>query len=515
MNIKKLNALLLLPALLIFFSCASTPKTQEKIPPQEAENSLAEQEEQPETEPETEENGETDLENQEEAAEELPELEEERVIPDELEDLPAEIEVEPAPEEIHAPAIEEEPEVLDASEFSADEIAPQTGNSAESQEQAELKDDSKADSENSADTEETSDNSLDAGQTEADSAIETENGTYLEAESGNSDEAQEEETAPEEIKPSRSVSIPKNQFIDIYYPGKGWIYQGCIDEEGNIDSRNKYFVFGGRKLGGEDQCFTLRSRVPGKYLLHFFKNDGLTGNYIDDYLEVIVGDRASDSSEHITVPKYSEIIPPKVSITHEKVKEERKRQKEAEVAAENEKAAEEEKQIRKTASAQQKTSAPAAGKTEPEETVTTTIQTTDSAAAAQVPSDDVQKPVQKTSSKSGVELKQKEAENNFSDEKLEKMTEDLLLQAAQKLYDAKDYENALKAITKFFEKASKNIDKGLFLQGQILEEKSSVQNIKDAVESYDLLVKNYPASEFWDKAKKRSIYLRRFYINIR
>ena len=108
-----------------------------------------------------------------------------------------------------------------------------------------------------------------------------------------------------------------------------------------------------------------------------------------------------------------------------------------------------------------------------------------------------------------------ESELSFSEEKLDSMNEDKLLELAQKLYESKNFENALKAINTFFDKASKNLDKGLYLQGQILEEKSSVQNIKDAVESYELLVKNYPASKYWEKAKKRSIYLRRFYINIR
>ena len=106
--------------------------------------------------------------------------------------------------------------------------------------------------------------------------------------------------------PSRSMTVKRNQLIDVVYPGKGWIYQENIDEEGNSDVRNKNFIFGGRKLGGENQSFTLRSRVPGKFLLHFYKNDTLTGNYIDDYLEVIVTDEAADSSAgHITAPSYA------------------------------------------------------------------------------------------------------------------------------------------------------------------------------------------------------------------
>lgn len=95
------------------------------------------------------------------------------------------------------------------------------------------------------------------------------------------------------------------------------------------------------------------------------------------------------------------------------------------------------------------------------------------------------------------------------------MNENQLLDSAKKLYEEKDYPKAFSAITKFFDKATSRLDEGLFLQGQILEEKSSVQNIKDAIESYDLVVNNYPSSSLWDKANKRSIFLKRFYINIR
>lgn len=95
------------------------------------------------------------------------------------------------------------------------------------------------------------------------------------------------------------------------------------------------------------------------------------------------------------------------------------------------------------------------------------------------------------------------------------MSQDELLELAQKYYSEKKYQQAFSAISKFFDKATARLDEGLFLQGQILEEKSPVQNIKSAIESYDLVVNNYPSSSLWEKANKRSIFLKRFYINIR
>lgn len=305
--------------------------------------------------------------------------------------------------------------------------------------------------------------------------------------------------------PSRSITIQKNQLIDILYPGKGWIYQGNIDAEGNLDSRNKNFIFGGRKLGGSDTAFTLRSRVSGTYLLHFFKNDVLTGNYIDDYLEVIVQDKNTNSTDHIKVPDYAEVVPPKAVITAEKIKEEKqlqKLEKEAEI-----KKSEEKKEVPSQNKKKESTSAEKNTSPEKDSSINTIIQTTESAPSPLSPvikSNEVKKAPEKA--------EETTTENKNS---LQNMNEDQLLTAAQKYYDEKDYPEAFNAITKFFDKATKRLDEGLYLQGRILEEKSPVQNIKDAIESYDLVVNNYPSSALWDKANKRSIFLKRFYINIR
>ena len=314
--------------------------------------------------------------------------------------------------------------------------------------------------------------------------------------------------------PSRSMTVKRNQLIDVVYPGKGWIYQENIDEEGNSDVRNKNFIFGGRKLGGENQSFTLRSRVPGKFLLHFYKNDTLTGNYIDDYLEVIVTDEAADSSAgHITAPSYAEVVPPKVKITAETVKaEKRAEQQKSEKAEEEAKKAPAVSPAEKAPERSVSSEKGVSSVSVPEESgVKTVVQTSDSKPDEHSPSVNV--PGVRTDSSSGKKTLEKngapELKNTSS------LSADDLLKTARSLYDEKQYAQAFDAIKLFFDKAVEKMDEGLYLQGQILEAKSEVQNIKGAVDSYDLLVKNYPASRLWDAAKKRSIYLKRFYINIR
>lgn len=540
MMTKKIFFYLILLISLLAFSCASKPKLDEELKPsQQTENSeeISEQEEFqfdseisdetaeptaadesnneneisddiPETEEFETEESETEL-ISDENSENFMEVEEEKVEVDELDDI-SETEEESYIEE--EPLFEEEPVVQDA---------PLEENIFANDNETELQNDN-SDSE-AAEITEPSETWLQEKPANEESANEEpaetqEEENYSETDISIENEEQEETESNDSPVPSRSLTIGKNQFIDIVYPGKGWIYQGNIDSDGKIDSKNKNFIFGGRKLGGKDQSFTLRSRQPGKYLLHFYKDDILTGSYIDDYLEVIVEDKPAETTEHITAPSYSEIVPPKVSITAEKVKEQQKKQLEEE-RIKNEQNEESADYNSKTGGTKVNSKSENSTKitnvtNEKDEQVSTTVQITESAPS---PSDPVVKaPIERNTSKApAADDKNIDVETDYSDAQLEKLDEDSLLEKAQKLYEAKNFENALRTVTKFLEKASTNMDKGLFLQGQILEEKSSVQNIKDAVESYDLLVKKHPESSLSDKAKRRSIYLKRFYINIR
>ena len=310
---------------------------------------------------------------------------------------------------------------------------------------------------------------------------------FIQVESENSlDENQTEEIQEKsEIIPSRSVSMKNYQYLDIVYPGNGWIYLGESDN-------SKNFIFYGRKLGGKDTSFTLRSKNPGRFILHFYKNDALTGNFIDDYLEVIVDDEKSSSNEHILCPMYKEIVPPK----YEKNQVKDKNLQKEELLQENQNTTE--------ASPQEKT------QTEKEEQDIQGKTVIQNASSLQ-DENSLEKTVSPENS-----LKSENPQNPLETQKeeIESLPVELLLDKAQELYEQKNYEEAKKVLDKFMLSSVSKIDEALFLQGKILEAKSPVQNIKGAVDSYDLIVKRYPKSKFWTQANKRSIYLKRFYINI-
>lgn len=529
---KKTVILLILAFSAAIISCASTPKNEEsaEIPQEnsienqnnndsinsEQENSSEISEISDSEENQPEEQKFSDFENLEELlTDELnPELPELPEIQQEIEETTEE------PQTITEPPVKDEPD--------------STGSDSQNAEIAENK--TETETENSEETSTETKNPIQNDDTQNQSETETENSTEnQQGKEENSEEQKEPESKTENKNipgtvdaapvPSRSLKAMKNQVIDITYPGKGWIYQGNIDKDGNIDNRNKNFIFCGRKLGGKDTSFSLRTRNAGTYLLHFFKNDALTESYIDDYLEVTVENKNNTSSEHIIAPDYAQIVPPKATITAEKIKEQKRAQSaNAEKNSENktdtsaEKTVKEEKILEANSennSEQKKNSA-----------IDTIIQTTESAPEIDSPKISAKNTsgsaenynsasVQKNSGPSGNMTTSTETENSGDLQNLEMLSEDALLETAQKYYDEKRYPQAFIAITKFFDKATKRLDEGLYLQGRILEAKSSVQNIKNAIESYDLVVNNYPSSSLWDKANKRSIFLKRFYINIR
>lgn len=302
-----------------------------------------------------------------------------------------------------------------------------------------------------------------------------------ETEDAEETEEAEEETIEEIVPvPSRTVSLKRGETLIVIYPGSGWIYLGSTSEYNNLTSK-------GRKLGSTDTTYTLLAKEPGTQLHHFYKTDNLTGNYIDDYLEVTVLDAKGKSSTKITAPSYAEVIPPRP--------EQIQKNQESAVHSDD-------------------NSGNLQNKSDSQVQESTSVQ------------NDSEK--LKDESHPNTDSKQNETSYNYDseddiefldDEEEEKSAPventDELLEQAKSLYNEKKYTEANTCLSVFFEYASTRRDEALYLQGQIYESESSVKDIKKAVETYKNLIQNYPASPYWDKANKRIIYLNRFYFEAR
>ena len=105
---------------------------------------------------------------------------------------------------------------------------------------------------------------------------------------------------PEEtfdIKENRSMVMNNNQNLLVSFPGTGWIYLG---DEYNSD----ILIFDKRDIYEDGTDFTLKSNNSGTALLHFFKQDLLTNEPINDYLLVTVNPKKG-KLETIEAPEFT------------------------------------------------------------------------------------------------------------------------------------------------------------------------------------------------------------------
>ncbi len=292
------------------------------------------------------------------------------------------------------------------------------------------------------------------------------------------DSSNEESTSEAQIiTPSRSVTLKKFEYLDITYPGTGWIYMGLTDN-------SKDLAYFGRKLGTKDTKFSLQARAAGKKIVHFYRNDPLTGHYLDDYIEVIIQPENGSNKTHIEAPEYKLPVQKKNEPVKQVEESETENQEEVKEISTKQSSTDSKSQSQTAAaSTANTTTASDSANT----STTTTTATTDTATATTTATTTAASTTNPST----------------------------LLQEAQLLYNEKEYAAAMAKLNQFFEYSTDNRDEALYLKGQILEAKSDIRDIKGSIDAYTSLTKNYPASKYWDSANKRIIYLKRFYLEVR
>ena len=251
---------------------------------------------------------------------------------------------------------------------------------------------------------------------------------------------------------------------------------------------SKALAYHGRKLGTKDTKFTLQAKAAGTKYVHFYRKDPLTEDFIDDYIEVIIEDEKGSPKTHVSAPEYKPHVPKKTRQLYERQKAE---SAPLQTNAEN---------VTTEINVQKESVKPNENAAE-----TSTAASTAEAESSAAVKTSAEQESPAPSASGG-------AENQGKNENIDVKS---LLKEAEVLYNNKDYKTADKKIKEFLEYAVEDRDAGLFLQGQILEAKSEIQDIKSAIEAYKTLTKNYPASSCWDKANRQIIYLSRFYLEIR
>lgn len=303
--------------------------------------------------------------------------------------------------------------------------------------------------------------------------------TQSESADGKADESEpvSEQNEPV-IIPSRSVSAKINQFIDIVYPGKGWIYLGEVKAV-----KPPVISFSKRVRDNENTLFSLQAKRAGTTLLHFYKQDPLAASYLDDYVEVNVLNERGTARDHIRLEAHP--LPDATSVQPSENNENANGQ-----------------------SAQAGSSG---------QNGTPSAANTTSGAEAIAGGNGTASGINGSAASAGTTGKGSQNKNAGETETaIEAVLDaDALFEKAQTAYNEKRYADALQALDEYFKIAEENIDRALFLQGKIYESNSEFKNIRKALAVYEKLSAAFPESDLWESARKRVIYIKRFYLDIR
>ncbi len=487
---KKLIILFCFISSFFFFSCASKPE-DENLDEQIENVTTSEDEEQnamEDTESENSEGEEDDvifLDDEEETSVAYDDYDTEHdtdslyPVPQDFEEpLVLTLDVPPEEETEYEETEENDAEII---EFDEDDLRLLSNEDAASEENE--AENTEAEAEQNLENEETDDEitSFDTIE-DNDDVIDIESDDFLDADEDNNADIENEEVPI----PSRKVTLKKNEYVEITYPGTGWIFLGLTDGSRDI-------AYYGTKLGSKDTTFSLQARKSGTKILHFYKSDALTNEYLDDYVEVEVTNENGSNKTHIIAPEFKMPVP--------QIKKPVPVEKENQEDNENSKSESENDKSAKPVETQKTNQASA------EKSVTETVTSTDKNTSS--PESNI----------SAVTNKAESGESNSS-APLQNTTAAVnnpqtLLQEANILYNEKEFEAAKNKLNQYLLNPDSEIDRAYFLLGQILEAKSSVQDIKAAINAYTNVTKNYPASKYWEDANKRIIYLKRFYLEAR
>ncbi|MCR5699775.1 MAG: outer membrane protein assembly factor BamD, partial [Treponemataceae bacterium] len=255
-----------------------------------------------------------------------------------------------------------------------------------------------------------------------------------------------------EVKISRSVNLKKNQQLVVEYPGNGWIFMGETSENPENYVPKGVLSFQSKKIQDGKMVFTLLAKNEGETIIHFYKNDMISNEFIDDFLKVTVSG-TDNSSNIVKAPDYNLDTYLLKDVDHSETKQNTQSKKVAQVEV-----MEEEPEL-------------VFGDDEPAE------------------------------------------DSNTQSYTVSQLDE--LLKNALEAYEKAEFEKALGYINPFVENSTTKLDEGYFLRGQILEAVSTVRDIKEALHSYSTVTTQYPQSPLYEKALAREKYIKRLYFNIR
>jgi len=109
----------------------------------------------------------------------------------------------------------------------------------------------------------------------------------------------------EEIVISRVVRLTVGQILEIPFWGTGWVYLGELGGRRGLSySSRRLDVEAGATIG---QTFVFVAETAGTYILRFFRQDFIRDYLLNDHVQVIVGERSEDTGR-VGIPARDRVI---------------------------------------------------------------------------------------------------------------------------------------------------------------------------------------------------------------
>jgi hypothetical protein len=278
------------------------------------------------------------------------------------------------------------------------------------------------------------------------------------------------EPSAEQIVFSRIVRLTVGQIFEIPFRGTGWVYLGELGNRRGISYNSRNLdVEAGSTIG---QTFVFIAEAAGTYILKFYKQDFIQDLIINDYVQVIVGEKNEDSGtvhlgrDRVTAEPRWPLLPGSAAVTNAE-----------------------------TVSPVTQLPSPEAGTGE---------------AGGRADSEPERTTPERQADKDAAPLILPRADAPFPVESLSEY-----VRKAKQEFDAGRIDAALAILDIMRQHYPPGTDEAWWLYGQLLEANSSSRDIRLALEYYRRLVNEYPQSNRASDALRRIAYLERYYFNIR
>jgi len=304
---------------------------------------------------------------------------------------------------------------------------------------------------------------------------------------------------------SRVVRLTVGQMLEIPFRGTGWVYLGELGNRRGLsyDSR-RLDLEAGLAIG---QSFIFRADASGTYILKFYKQDFIQDYIINDYVQVIVGERADDSGNQpgfyidrgrlVAEPRWPPVPGP------EGVQESARPGPSG--LADGQAAGSDTGQV----------ASPTAGQVASPVTDQARSPATDQAVSPETGQTAVEPFPATPAAEAGSVVGAGQAEaGSAAGFPADALPEEFVRRARQEFDDGR-VEQALGILDLMMQRFPNGTDEAWWLYAQLLEANSPSRDIKLALEYYRRIVEEYPQSNRVGDARGRIAYLERFYINIR